>query len=171
MMERYHACVLSRYQLSLLHGHDAAVEYRTRALGYMQTGEHWLERAGSVMRERLIPQLDGRRWRVSWGWPSQPAVARTAQRIGECWYFEHSTDRQSHKVFISPALQDPIEVLQTLAHELIHVAAGPNVGHKGQFVKVIGFKAPWTITPASRLIERFKELLVSLGPYPHAAIG
>jgi hypothetical protein len=65
-------------------------------------------------------------------------------------------------------------VLETLAHELIHVAAGPNVGHKGAFVKIakfIGFKAPWTTTPATpELIQHLNGLLVNLGPYPHAAI-
>jgi hypothetical protein len=65
-------------------------------------------------------------------------------------------------------------VLETLAHELIHVAAGPNVGHKGPFVKIaksIGFKAPWTTTPPTpELIRRLNGLVVNLGPYPHAAI-
>jgi hypothetical protein len=64
-------------------------------------------------------------------------------------------------------LQNPVEVLETLAHELIRVAAGPKAGHKGAFVKIaksIGFKAPWTSTPAT------PELLVNLGSYPHAAI-
>jgi hypothetical protein len=65
-------------------------------------------------------------------------------------------------------------VLETLAHQLIHVAAGPNVGHKGAFVKIaksIGFNAPWTTTPATpELIRRLNGLVVNLGLYPHAAI-
>lgn len=150
------------------------IAYRTMALEYVQTREQWLERAAASIRESVIPQLTGHRWRVSCGWPHKAAVARTARRVGECWYPEHSTDRQSHNLFISPVLQDPVEVLETLAHELIHVAAGPNVGHKGAFVKIaksIGFKAPWTTTPATpELIERLNGLLVNLGPYPHAAI-
>jgi hypothetical protein len=150
------------------------IGYWTLALEYVQTREQWLERAAALMRESLVPQLAGHRCRVSCGWPHKAAVARTARRVGECWYPEHSTDRQSHNLFISPALQDPIEVLETLAHELIHVAAGPNVGHKGAFVKIaksIGFKSPWTTTPATpELIERLNGLLENLGPYPHAAI-
>ena len=150
------------------------IEYQTAAIEYRQTREQWLERAIAMMRDILIPQLQGHRYRVSCGWPHKAAVARTARKLGECCYPEHSTDHTSHNLFISPALQDPIEVLQTLAHELIHVAAGPNVGHKGQFVKIakaIGFKAPWTRTPASlQLFERLNGLLVNLGPYPHAAI-
>lgn len=126
------------------------------------------------MRENLIPQLQGHRCRVSCGWPHKAAVARTARRVGECWYPAQSTDRTSHNLFISPALQNPLEVLETLAHELIHVAAGSNAGHKGAFVRIakaIGFKAPWTSTPASpELMERLNGLIVNLGPYPHAAI-
>jgi hypothetical protein len=151
------------------------IAYRTLAPEYKQTREQqWLERAAAMIRDSLIPQLAGYRCRVSCGWPHKAAVARTARRVAECWYPEHSTDRQSHNLFISPALQDPIEVLETLAHELIHVAAGPNVGHKGAFVKIaksIGFKAPWTTTPAtSELMERLNGLLLNLGPYPHAGI-
>ena len=112
------------------------ISYRTLALEYVQTREQWLEHAAAMIRDSLIPQLAGHRCRVSCGWPHKAAVARTSRRVGECWYPEHSTDRQSHNLFISPALQDPIEVLETLAHELIHVAAGPNVGHKGAFVKI-----------------------------------
>jgi hypothetical protein len=150
------------------------IGYRTLALEYVQTREQWLERVAAIMRESLIPQLEGRRYWVSCDWPSQPAVGRTARRIGECRYPEHSIDRRSYNVFISPALQDPVEVLQTLVHELIHVAAGPNAGHKGAFVKIakaIGFKAPWTNTPATPvLIERLNGLMMNLGAYPHAAI-
>jgi hypothetical protein len=126
------------------------------------------------MRESLIPQLAGHRCRVSCGWPHKAAVARTARRVGECWFPQHSTDHTSHNLFISPVLQDPIEVLQTLAHELVHVAAGPNAGHKVAFVKVakaIGFKARWTSTLATvELIGRLNGLLPEPRPYPHAAI-
>ena len=149
-------------------------EYRTAAIEYAQTREQWLERAAVLMRESLIPELQGHRCRVSCDWPHKAAVTRRARRVRECWYPEHSTDDTSHNLFISPAPQNPIEVLETLAHELMHVAVGPKVGHKGAFIKIaksIGFKAPWTSTPASSaLIERLNGLPVNLGPYPHAAI-
>jgi hypothetical protein len=148
------------------------IAYRTFVLEYVQTREQWLERAAALMREGLIPQLAGHRCRVSCDWPHKAAVARTG--VGECWFPQHSTDHRSHNLSISPALQDPIEVLQTLAHELVHGAAGPNAGHKGAFVKIaksIGFKAPWTSTPPTpELIRRLNGLLVNLGPDPHAAI-
>jgi hypothetical protein len=150
------------------------ITYQTRALEYSQTREQWLERAAALMRGSLIPQLGGRPYRISCGWPSQAAMARTKRRIGECWYPEHCTDHTNHNIFISPALQDTSLVLQTLAHELIHVATGPNIGHKGQFVKIakaIGFTKPWTSTPATpALIERLNAFISKLGSYPHAAI-
>ncbi len=149
-------------------------EKRIRSDNSFITRCSWWRRSSTLIRESLIRQLDGRRCRVSCDWPHKAAVARTARRVGECWYPEHSTDHASHNLFISPVLQNPVEVLETLAHELIHVAAGPNVGHKGAFVRIaksIGFKAPWTSTPATpALIERLNGLLVNLGPYPHAAI-
>lgn len=40
-----------------------------------------------------------------------------------------------------------------------------------KIAKAIGFKAPWTSTPATLdLIGRLNGLVVNLGPYPHAAI-
>ncbi len=77
------------------------------------------------------PQLDGHPYRVSCGWPATAALSHGKRRTGECWFPVHSSDHKTHNVFISPVLQNPIEVLETLARELIHVAAGPNVGHKG----------------------------------------
>lgn len=147
--------------------------YRTLALEYIQTREQWLERGAALIRESLIPQLQRYRCRVSCGWPHKAAVARTARRVVSAGFPSiQPTTRVT--TFSSLRRFDPIEVLQTLAHELVHVAAGPKVGHKGAFVKIaksIGFKAPWTSTPASlELIERLNGLLVNLGPYPHAAI-
>jgi hypothetical protein len=134
------------------------IEYRTLAISYEQTREQWLERAATLIRDSLIPQLDGHPYRVSCGWPATAALSHGKRRTGECWFPVHSSDHKTHNLFISPVLQNPVEVLETLAHELIHVAAGPNVGHKGAFVRIaksIGFKAPWTSTPATpALIER-----------------
>lgn len=99
-------------------------------------------------------------------------VARTARCIGQCWCPERSTAHRRHNVFILPALEDPNEVFRPLAHELSHVSAGPNIGHKEQFVKIaklISFKAPWT-SPGPALIARLNDLLVNLDPYPHVAI-
>ncbi len=154
------------------------IEYRTRAIEYVQTREQWLERAAAMKGEGLLSGLRGLRYRVSCGWPATSALARGKRRIGECWYPAHSTDGRTSNVFISPAIENPIAVLETLAHELIHVVAGPKAGpkagHKGEFMtiaKAVGFKAPWTSTPATpELIGRLNGLLTSLGLYPHAAI-
>jgi hypothetical protein len=150
------------------------IGYRTLALEYVQTREQWLERAAALMRESLIPQLAGHRCRISCGWPHKAAVARTARRVGECWYPEHSTDHASHNLFISPALQNPIEVLETPG-----TRANPRGGRaeraaQGRIRKNrqgYRLEAPWTSTPATpELIGRLNGLLVNLGPYPHAAI-
>lgn len=62
-----------------------------------------------------------------------------------------------------------MRVLESLTHELCHVAAGHKAGHKREFVKIakaVGFKAPWTATPATpELIARLFGLLLKLGPY------
>src|SRR6516162_3216105 len=69
--------------------------------------------------------------RVTCGWPSQGGLARRARVIGECWATTYSADG-ANEIFISPILADPIEVGDTLVHELVHAAVS-KPGHKEPF--------------------------------------
>jgi hypothetical protein len=42
-----------------------------------------------------------------------------SHHIGQCWSRRSST-HDRNQIFISPALGDPVEVLDTLVHELVH---------------------------------------------------
>lgn len=98
--------------------------------------------------------------------------ARSGKTIGQCHYT--SKDGNPH-LLVHPYLDDPIAVLETLLHELVHAVVGGEAGHRGAFKRLaeeLGFEAPMTSTPASpelnwaltRVAER------GLGPYPHAAL-
>ncbi len=54
--------------------------------------------------------------RVSFGFASTGA---RSGHIGQCWSIKSSKD-SVNQIFISPALEAAVEVLDTLAHELVH---------------------------------------------------
>ena len=137
--------------------------------------EDWLQQMIELLRldfERIEASLP-EKIRVSCGFPSKSALASTKRRIGECWGVESSED-QSYQVFISPLLKESIEVLATLVHELVHCAVGIECKHRGRFPKVaktIGLEGKMTQTIAGEaLVVRLKQLIETLGDYPHARL-
>ena len=112
--------------------------------------------------------------RVSCGWPSTGALRSSKRRVGECWSESASAD-QHHEIFISPVLSNPLDVLATLVHELIHASVGCKHGHKAPFsraAKALGLVKPWTATsPGAELAERLNALIETVPAYPHASIA
>ena len=112
--------------------------------------------------------------RVSCGWPAKGALATRKRRVGECWPASLNKDQQSH-VFVSPCLDEPVEVLGTLLHELIHAALPAKTGHKGPFAraaKLCGLEGKPSATTVSEALATHlnTDVLPELGPYPHQAI-
>jgi hypothetical protein len=106
--------------------------------------------------------------RVSVGFPRG---CRSA--IGQCFSTKASTDGTNH-VFISPVLEDSVETLAVVCHELVHVVDDCRSGHRGNFARIakaLGLQGPMRATrPSARLAERLLELAEELGPYPHRAL-
>ena len=134
--------------------------------------EHWLELA----RDALVADFwvaNGRTFeakvRVACGWCSGRA-------IGECWHAECSAD-ETREIFIDPTQDDPIEVLATLLHELVHAYLPDGVGHKKPFVEVIrefGLEGKATATHATDGSEcwiKLSAIAQRLGSYPHAKMA
>lgn len=107
---------------------------------------------------------------ASCGWPARGGLARRKKVIGECWKTTVSPEGVS-QIFINPMLSDPIEVLATLVHELIHAWDNCEHGHRRVFSRAaekLGLEAPWTnTTPGEELRERLAGLVERHGPYPH----
>ena len=107
--------------------------------------------------------------RVSCGFPGGGSARK---RIGECWSTA-SADGVS-QVFVSPILADPVDVLATLAHELVHAFDDCKSGHKGAFTRIaraVGLTGKMTATVAGpELAETLKAIAADLGDYPHKAI-
>lgn len=102
-----------------------------------------------------------------------PGGGSRRSRIGECWPTSAAKDGLSH-LYVSPVLEDRVDVLATLAHELIHAADNCASGHRGAFRKyatAVGLKGKMTATvPGAALRETLERIATTLGAYPHGAV-
>ena len=130
----------------------------------MKTREEWLMAAAKLVNSRY--ECEYPKFRASCG----PTPGKS---IGSAWRPEASGDKTA-EIFISPKLDDPIEVIATLMHELVHVVVGNDAGHRGPFKELalkIGLEGRMTATTASEELKGFIEAVVSeLGAYPHAQL-
>lgn len=94
--------------------------------------------------------------------------------IGQCWSTKASADRVN-QIFISPALADSVQVLDTLMHELVHAVDDCENKHGPVFKKMalkLGMKGPMRSACAGpELKARLKQLAEGLGAYPHAKLN
>lgn len=109
--------------------------------------------------------------KVSVGFP----FGRCSKKIiGQHWVPEASDDLKG-SIFISPTIDDTIQVLAVLIHELVHASVGNQHGHGGVFKQcalAVGLTGPMTETlPGDRLAERLRGVSLKLGPYPHSKLN
>lgn len=159
------------------------------------TREQWLESAVDKLRPifRQVQIRDGKaefkpgytkgielpRVRVSVGWPSRGGLKNTGKVIGQCWASQVAADGV-HQIFVSPTLggdtlQERVDLVGVLAHELIHAWDDCKSGHKGAFSRVaraLGLEGRMTATTVGpELRERIVAILDELGPYPHSRLN
>lgn len=109
--------------------------------------------------------------RVSCGFPSKRA--RSLYRyVGEHFSPDMSDDG-THQIYISPVLDDSVEVLGILMHELSHAVTGS--GHGLEFrncVRKVWLEGNPTQTKVgAEFRNNFAPILESLGIYPHAKLN
>ena len=108
--------------------------------------------------------------RVSCGFAS---TGLRSGHIGQCWSRASTADRVN-QIFISPSLADPVEVLDTLVHELVHAVDDCQHKHGKEFKKIalkMGLKGPMRGASAGpELKARLQTLAADLGPYPHGQL-
>lgn len=109
--------------------------------------------------------------RVSCGWPG--GRGKKAQTIGECWPTVLAEDGVVQS-FISPVLDEPVQVLECLTHEVVHAVDDCKNGHKAPFKKIatgVGLTGKMTATVAGEELKaKLKVIAAQLGPYPHAKL-
>jgi hypothetical protein len=139
------------------------------------TREQWL---GNFIAE-IRPVFTGHKFplpdkiRVTCGFPSKHARSAKKRRIGEHWSPKASGDG-THEIFISPVIDDPVEAIGVLVHELCHAATDGD-GHQGRFpaaAKALLLDGKPTATVVGdRFKSEFGALIDSLGQYPHARLN
>lgn len=106
-----------------------------------------------------------------------PSTSRRGSAVGQCWSSEFSEDGVN-EIFISPVHADPVEVLDTLTHELVHAVDDCTHRHGKEFKKIaldVGLRGKMISAKAGpelrqRLAAIAADLTASVGPYPHAAM-
>lgn len=135
------------------------------------TRETWLVEAVSLIKSALFDP------RELW----LPPIIRVSpglcpgKALGICVDSDCAKDG-SCNIFVSPTLDDPMEILAVLAHELVHACVGNECKHGGLFLKTfrdIGFECKPTncaVLPDQELYHTLMGVAVSLGVYPHAQL-
>ena len=132
--------------------------------------ESWLRVAYERLRADLLAEAPPVA-AVAWSFPSKGATSRARRTIGQCWDGGGVRSVEGgHAVLVSPLIEEPVEVLSTLLHEMIHAAVGTDKGHRKEFSRVakrLGFMKPWTQTPmGEELRSRLSSILCNLPPWP-----
>lgn len=138
------------------------------------TREAWLRAAYNSLSEHFgwafeaEDDFDGKPFdvQITTGWPRQD---RNGKVVGQCW--PAASGKGTRNIFITPLYDDPIDVLSTLLHEMIHAHDDCKNQHKGAFrrvAKAVGFVGKPTQTPpGDELKDYLKTLSGELGYYPH----
>jgi len=136
------------------------------------TRELWLQNAVDLVspifknKGYTIPKVQ-----VSCGFPS---TGNKSKHVGQCWG-KSSTNDGTNQLFISPVLDEPVQVLDTLVHELVHAVDDCIHHHGPEFKKIatdVGLQGlmreasagPW-------LLEQSTAISRQLGKYPHSKIN
>jgi len=134
--------------------------------------ETWLLAAVQLLKQifaakrHLVPDD----CQVSCGFPS---TGTRSHHIGQCWSRRSSTNERN-QIFISPALGDPLQVLDTLVHELVHAVDNCENKHGKEFKKIalsVGLEGPMRSAGAGKALkEQLVKIADELGPYPHGQL-
>ncbi len=108
--------------------------------------------------------------KVSIGFPSTGAKSR---HLGQCWGRKSSEDGMN-QIFIAPNHADPVEVLDTLTHELVHAVDDCQSGHGEGFKRIatdVGLKGPMRSAGAGEYLKQdLIKIAQALGHFPHAKL-
>lgn len=137
-----------------------------------KTREEWLLAAVDLIR----PLFQAKGYTVPADCQVSCGFASTGLRshhIGQCWSRKSSSDGRN-QIFISPALVDAIEVLDTLVHELVHAVDDCAHKHGKEFKKIalkVGLEGQMRSAGAgAELKSKLVDLAKQLGTYPHGRL-
>jgi hypothetical protein len=135
----------------------------------------WLEDAAEALRDQFISKGYTVPANVRWsmGWP-KGSHGRN-RTMGQCWSALASQDRH-FEICLTPLLgtKHTMEIIGTLAHELVHATVGTEAGHKGPFKRcaiAIGLTGKMTATTGGPSFKAWAEPLIArIGNFPSGAL-
>lgn len=137
-----------------------------------RTREEWLLAAVDLIR----PLFQTKGYNIPADCQVSCGFASTGLRshhIGQCWSRKSSSDGRN-QIFISPALVDAVEVLDTLVHELVHAVDDCEHKHGKEFKKIalkVGLEGQMRSASAGKALKAtLMELAKQLGSYPHGRL-
>ena len=141
----------------------------------MITREQWLNNLVTILRNDFaeIKAPLPKKLNITCSWPTKGALSKKKRTLGQHFPPECSANG-NHEIFISPSMDEIIQVSHVTVHELVHAAVYPFQGHKGEFKRVailIGLVGKMTSTTAGEpLTLTLKKYARKLGKYPHHAV-
>ena len=138
--------------------------------------EVWLQDAVNLLEKLFVKAgYEVPVVRVSCGWPSGTKRNGSGKTIGQCWYGQAAADGVC-QLFISPLLKNSVDVVATLAHEIVHAVVGPEAKHGKPFKKcatAIGLEGKMTATHAGPALAVWiqTQIVTLIGDYPHAQLN
>ena len=136
-----------------------------------KTRETWLQEATQLLvplfadKGYTVPEVA-----VSCGFTSS---GKRSAHVGECWSSSASKEK-INQIFISPVLEDPVEVLDTLTHELVHAVDNCKHRHGPEFKEIalgIGLEGKMREASAGgELKQKLQTIARKLGRYPHTKL-
>lgn len=134
--------------------------------------EAWLRTAYKIMRKEFLSEAP-EECAIGWGFPSRrAAITHKGGVVGQCW--ENSKVEGNAVILISPTNKTPLNLVETMLHEMIH-AATPGAGHRkafSQLAKRVGFTKPWTKTPGTpELKVKLTAILKRLPEWPGGVLN
>ena len=135
--------------------------------------EAYLNEAGAIILEEIIhphcANPSKHEWRASVGFPS----GKPSKVIAQCWV-SAASDAGINEIFVTPTIDNTMDILDALTHELVHQSDDCASGHKGHFARVarlVGLEGKLTATHAGpKLQARLQQIIDVLGEIPHAKI-
>lgn len=137
-----------------------------------ETRDEWLLAAKRILDDALTSAgLKPADVRASVGFPVGNRGGKNGKSIGICHY---DAKDKTPQVWIHPEIDDPLRVLDILAHELIHAYLPMGAGHGPKFGKParhIGLDGSLTATTAGPEFSAIAQNVVEvLGDYPHSKL-
>ena len=144
--------------------------------------EHWLTSIVTSLRpivEASLESDDSERnppvIRVSCGWPSSGGLGKRMRVLGQCWSSKVTPDG-ANEIFISPLVEDSIEVAGIVLHEMLHAYLPPKTKHGPAFARLAknvglaGKPRATVVEDDSPLAQALALIVDKTGPYPTRAM-